>query len=128
MKKFFRIFVIAISLVTFSCVFSACDKEDADEYFAGESEEDYKPNVYVIESLWDLSNVEGLTAQEKKELEQQLSKEINGSQTFATRAAAVAAFDSSINELRNAEAPSGMKGTITLKRGSAIIKRAELKW
>ena len=128
MKKFFKFFLLVISLVAFNYTFTACDKDDDSEYYAGESEEDYKPNVYTIESTWDLSGVSGLTAQQKKDLQNQLSEEINGAKTFQTRAAAVASFDASIEELRNAEAPAGMKGTITLKRGNAIIKRANLKW
>ncbi|MDE7450046.1 MAG: hypothetical protein K2M72_07530 [Paramuribaculum sp.] len=128
MKKLFRLLLIVFAFAVCNYTFTACDKDDDSEYYAGESEEDYKPNVYTIESTWDLSGVSGLTAQQKKELQDQLAAEINGSQTFQTRAAAVAAFDASVEELRNAEAPAGMKATITLKRSSAIIKRANLKW
>lgn len=129
MKKLQNLFLLAFSLILFNVAFTACDKDDDGEYYAGESEEDYKPNYYTIESTWDLSAVSGLTASEKKELENELSKACNATEKFDTRAQAVASFDSAIAELRkDTSVAKGVKAVITLKRGTAIIKRATLQW
>lgn len=129
MKKIFSIFLLAISLVAFNSVFTACDKEDNGEYYAGESEEDFKPNYYTIESTWDLSAVSGYSEAEKKEIAAALADGINDTKQFETRAAAVNAFDAVIAALReDKDVPAGLKATVTLKRGTAIIKRANLKW
>ncbi len=128
MKKFFNIFFLAISIIAFSGVFTSCDKDDDDEYYAGESEEDYRPNIYTIVSSWDLSKVTGLSTSEKKAIETELTSKVNASEKFDTRAQAVKEFDEVVDELRKIDCPAGMKGTLTLKRGTAIIKRANLQW
>ncbi|MDE6396004.1 MAG: hypothetical protein K2K84_01880 [Muribaculaceae bacterium] len=128
MKKIFTIIMLALTFVSFSGVICSCDKEDDDPYYAGESEEDFKPNIYTIESKWDLSACQGLTSSEKETIANQLSKGIEGSEEFPTREAAVSAFDEAINELRQVEGIPGLKGTIYLKRRTAIIKQATLKW
>lgn len=129
MKKLLSILLLAVSLVAFNSVFTACDKEDNGEYYAGESEEDFKPNYYTITSEWDLSAVSGYTDAQKKAIADALADEINATERFETRAAAVAAFDAVIAELRtDTDVPAGLKATVTLKRGTAIIKRANLKW
>lgn len=121
---------MAVMLCGFS--FTSCDKDDNEEYVAGESAEDYKPNYYQTEGTFDLSGVSGMSSSEKNAMAQGLSEACKSNILFNTRAEAVAAFDEAVAELQYADDfPAdlrGMKATLKLKRGSAVIKIAHLTW
>ncbi|MDE6416576.1 MAG: hypothetical protein K2K68_06085 [Duncaniella sp.] len=131
MKKFRFFFVIMAFFTMASVALTSCETDNDEPYYAGESAEDYKPNTYNISSEWDFSNVAGLSANEKKVLEQQFAATVNTSKVFNSRSEAVAAFDQLVENLANNSEMKQLKGLsckAILKRGSAIIKSSKISW
>lgn len=130
MKKFLSVFMLIMTMICTQYVLVGCDKDDNDDYYAGESADDFRPMTYTITSEWDLSNVAGLTASDRERFEAELESSVNTSQVFDTRVDAVAAFDAIVNEMKTSpdiDLP-GMKAKLYLRRGSAIIKSASITW
>lgn len=132
MKKVLFVFMYLLAMAFTSAVVMSCDTEDEDTYYAGESEEDYKPNTYTITATFDLSNVSGLSSSEIEAAEKTLNSTVNVSQTFNTKADAVSAFDEMVaNVASDSDLSSiykGAKVTFYLKRGTAIIKKSTVSW
>lgn len=132
MNKFIFKFFMLMAVMVCGLSFTSCDKDDDEEYVAGESAEDYKPNYYQTSAVFDLSGVSGISAAEKATLKESLENACKSNTLFQTRAEAVAAFDELVAELADqSDFPAelrGMKATIKLTRGSAVIKTAKLTW
>ncbi len=128
MKKLLYFLVALCSLFMVQSVLVSCEKDD-DDYYAGESEADYKPAEYTISATWDLSNVTGITESERKALEAELNK-FSSTAVFNSRVEAVAAFDNVVEEFKtNSDYKiPGAKAKFYLKRGSATIKTATITW
>lgn len=132
MKKFFYLIVCALTLVC-SAALVSCDREDSGDYFAGESEADFKPAAYQIVSTWNLDNAPacaGMSASEKQKHCDELAQDNVLNFQADSRKDAEALFDKFIKEVqqRALQDMKGMKATFKLKRGSAIMKSATVEF
>src|SRR5574344_985610 len=93
MKKYFYLFMCMLTLSFTMVSLNSCDKEEDDEYYAGESEEDFKPNTYTVESSWDFTGVSSLTSQKQKELAEVMESACKASTLYNTKAEALEDFD-----------------------------------
>ena len=129
MRKFFYLFLCLFTITSTVVTMTSCQEEDDGSYYAGESEEDYKPNTYTITATFSLSGVSGMTAAQIKTAEEVLNKNFNFSQTYNTKADAVEAFDEIVSEAASDDDfYEGAKATFYLKRGNAIIKKSTISW
>ena len=129
MKKLLSIFAILVTILATQCIFVSCEKED-DDYYAGESEADYRPAEYTFSATWDLSRVSGLSEVDKSIYKSNLEDACKAVKVFNSRAEAVEAFDMLIESFRTNPdvAIPGAKAKFYLKRDGATIKSATLSW
>ena len=129
MKKLFSFLILLISILTTQYVLVSCEKDD-DDFYAGESEADYRPAEYTITSEWDFSKVSGLSDTDKQLYKSQFEDAMRNVAVFNSRSEAVKAFDTIVEEIRtNSEFNiPGLKAKLYLKREGAIIKSATLSW
>lgn len=132
MKKLLSLFLLVITIATTQCIFVSCEKDD-DDFYAGESEADYRPAEYTITSEWDFSKVSGLSETEKQLYASQFADAVKSTAVFNTREEAVRSFDTVVENLRTLPIGpelnfSGLKAKIYLRREGSIIKSATMTW
>lgn len=121
MKKFIYLMVVAFAVGFSSVGFVSCEEDDS-EYYASESEEDYKPNTYTMTSTWSF------TGPDAAKLKANFEKECAYTDVYATRSAAVSDFDHYVSQVSTLLMDAGTKAELKLKRGNAVIKKANLTW
>ncbi len=130
MKKVLYLMYCILAMTVTMPIMTSCEPEDDEEYYAGESEEDYKPNTYSIIFNWDFSGVSDLSSSEKQRIKTELDK-MSVSSVFNTKKEAIVAFDKAVNDAKYDKEMASFKGlkcTMKLTRGTAVIKKATLSW